>query len=354
MNYNTVEINKKNLLNNLKILKSIKNNKICMTIKANAYSHDIVKISKIAQLSKIVSYLGVYSIEEAIILRKNNINLPILIYGFINEDFKEKLISYNLEIFISSKKQLISLLNKDEYKLKIHIMVNTGLNREGIDKKDLEDLIDFAKEKAFIKGLASHFIASEKSSFLGTNNKQIEIFKECIAILKSKDIKDFETHIDNSEGIINYKDIFTMSRPGLACYGYGSLLKLKPVLELKSTIVFIKEIEANQGVSYHHSYISKGKTLLGIVPFGYADGINKSLENNLKVLINDKEYEQVGDICMNQMMICIDKSIKIGDKVTIISNSKLGDSAKTIALKTNNCIYEVLTSIKNHIPRIII
>ena len=154
---------------------------------------------------------------------------------------------------------------------------------------------------------------------------------------------------------------FDMVRVGLSMYGYNPLglrdndLSLRPALNLKAKVAFIRTIEKGVGVSYGSKFVSSRKTKLAVLSIGYADGILRNLSGKIKIIHNQKFYQQVGSITMDQMMVDVTDSneIKIGDTVLLLGS----EGTKTIspiewARKSNTIPWEILCSFKNRLPRV--
>lgn len=337
-------INEKQLLKNFEEIKKLldEKKKICAMVKADAYGHGIEKISKI--LINKVDFLGVSNINESIIIRKLRQDIKILIVGK-TYCFKECL-ENNISFIIDSLEHFESLLNfmkldnSREKCINIHIKVNTGMNRLGINSIDeFKNIYRIAKIKGInIEGITTHFSTADcdKRFF----EKQVKIFKRFL-----QEIPKDENPIINiggsaildkkNEEII--KDLnFDMVRVGIALYGYNAeniSKKIKPILKIESKIIKILYLKKEEYLGYSKGFQAKQDMKIGIVPLGYGDGIWRNLSNKgtINVLTKDENFNRhintcaiIGNICMDMFFIDLTNLnfVKEGDKVVIGKDMK--------------------------------
>jgi alanine racemase len=358
-----VEISLSNLSNNLNIVKKIVGNtKVMGVVKANAYGHDLINISKHLEKENI-DYLAVAFVEEGIELRNAGVNTPILVLGAINNDQIPLFLKNSIDLTGSSieKLQAISKCAKDlDLIANVHLKIDTGMNRIGVqwDRVDKFLNIAFTLPNIKIVGIFSHFANS--TSDLDFTNLQLKRFKSVLDIIfnRNKYCKrdDIIIHLSNSGAIANnLKDcFFDMVRPGLMLYGYSPIpsiqSQLKPVMSFKTKVGYFKVIDGGVTVGYDRTYVTKEQTRIVTLPVGYADGYPRSLSNIGKVLIGGKEYTISGRVCMDQCMVDIgmDGEAYNGDDVILFNDmwevSRLADRS----------IYEILCSISQRVPRVLV
>lgn len=324
-------------------------------IKANAYGTYINKRLDIINKFNIVA---VAITNEAIELRQLGYNKEIFILNQPYIDELENILKYNITIGLSSKEFLEELI-KQNINIKVHLEIETGMNRTGININELEDFITKIKQESNIKvtGIYTH-LSSADNDYEYTN-KQLEIFKKALDIAKQHFNTIKYIHTSASNGLLNFKENLTnLVRPGIIMYGYPSytnnLINIKPIASLKSKITFIKEVPANTSIGYNRSYITNKPTKIATIPIGYADGLRRELSNKGKVIINNTLVPIIGKICMDSFMADITtlKDIKIGDDVYIWDNNLI-----TLEELSNNCNtinYEILSTISTRVPRIFI
>lgn len=360
-----LEINLDNLEHNVNQIKSIIPDKckIMAIVKANAYGHGMIEIAK--KLNEIgVQDFAVATLSEGINLRKNNIKGNILILGYTDLKDVEYIIKYDLIQTIVDYEYAKKIEQmKLEDKLKVHIKINTGMNRIGESYKNIDNLIKTYQIKNIeILGTYSHLCVADslKNGDVEFTNEQINNFFECIDKIKSLGYDTGKIHIQASYGILNYTNLnCDFVRPGIIMYGVYNedepkvKLDLRPVLSLKSRITSVKEIEEQESVSYGRTFIAKTNKKIATVSIGYADGYPRNLSNkNVKVMINGGYAEVIGRICMDQLIIDVSKIEEIhqGDIVTLIGEQK-EISAETIANKADTITNELLSRLGSRLGR---
>ena len=348
-----------NLKNNVKYLKSISNGSILMpVVKANAYGHGVIEISKELYKSGI-KCVCVATILEVIELLNAKIGLDVLHLGKLCYDSLSKYSNKHVILTINCIEDInqINLYAKNNNKkFRCHIKVDTGMNRMGCKPGDFKDIYAAAlnSESIFLEAVYSHLACSDDVTS-NHNIFQLKIFEEIISFIKDDCIK---LHLLSSGGLFNYNDYFyDLVRPGISIYGVSPLRKinhnLKPVMELIAPVVLFKNILRGEKVGYGCTYIAESDINIAIVQLGYADGLNKNFEIDGTVFVNDKEYPIVGRISMDLFAInCYDNNLNLKDEVTIWG----GDSQKTrleyISNKHNLLPYIYLTNLSNRVKRI--
>ncbi len=345
------EINLKNLYENYKNIKNIiKNKEIIPVVKANAYGHGVIEVVRYL-VDKGVTYFAVSLLEEALEIRKEFKDIDILIMGIVQR--KDFLVASknNLTITISNFDQLIDLNNLNN-KLKVHLKVDTGMNRLGVKStKDILEIFETLKTNEFIdlEGIYTHFATADNNKEI--YDKQLLRFKEILNFLTY----DFKMiHMSNSSSMIKYEakvDFTTHTRLGISLYGLTldeETKFLKNTYSLVSYISEIKQLEPGDKVGYGATYTAETQETIGILPIGYADGFIRQNQGG-DVEINNKLYKIIGRICMDQMIIKIDDSVTKDDKVILFGNLISIDEVAT-RLKTIN--YEIICQITYRVPKI--
>jgi len=356
-------VNLDNLEHNFKKIKSLlrPETKILVTVKADAYGHGLIPVSK-RLVANGVDFFGVASIDEGIKLRKAGIKIPILVLGLILKKHIQPLFDYCLtptvcdEDFAQALDTRARKLNK---KLSLHIKVDTGMGRIGILHDDAFALVKkiHKLKSIIIEGIFTHF------PFADLNRKftdfQIKLFNKLVADLKKSGIIIPLVHAANSIGLIYYKDShFTMVRPGLVIYGLhpkeGLRINLKPVLSLKTRVIFVKQVPAGYGISYGHAYVTRCTTRIVTLPIGYGDGYPRNLSNLASVLIGGRRFKISGRICMDQIMVDVGtQKPQIGDEVVLIGRQvKQRITVEELANLSGTIPYEIVCGLGSRIPRI--
>lgn len=339
--------------------------KFMLVVKANAYGHGIRLISEIAEKAG-ADWLGVTSAAEAIDVRETGTQVPLLCF-FEPENREEalELIYRDVSFNVFSEKSLSLAVNAAQVAQKparIHIKINTGMNRLGSSSdKALEILTNaLASKSVIVEGLWTHLATSElpDSEFAIHQINEFEKLKKSVKKLTPS----IMFHAANTGGALFYPSArFDMVRVGIGAYGYypsagyeksQTDLKLEPVLRLKTRVTAVRRINPGEGVSYGLKWRADRKTCIGIVAAGYADGIPYSASGKIFVSYKGKLCPQIGSICMDQFAVDFKDTIpEIDDEVEIISPVY---TAEDIAIAAGTITYEVLTRIGTRVHRAIV
>ena len=328
---NVIELSSKNLLSNYKYLSSLNPKiKVVPVLKSSAYGHGIREIGKI--LDQVgAPFFCVDSIYEGYELLKAGVKTPILIMGYIDpENLKVKRLPFSYAVY---SREFTLKVNKYQPGAKIHIFVDTGMRREGIEVSDLEDFISFIKDKTTLKidGLMSHFAMAEKPNNTQTKN-QVKNFNHAKEVIERIGVPVRYFHFGASSGLLNNKklgQIGNVARVGIATYGIGSS-KLKPVLRLATKIIQVKTLEKGKSIGYDFIFTANKKMTVGILPIGYYDGVDRRLSNLGFVRIGKKYCRILGRVSMN--ITAIDLSS--------IPHPKVGQEAEVFGREGKNSILE--------------
>lgn len=364
-----IEINTKNLEYNINQIKQIipKTTKIMAVVKANAYGHDSIIISK--KLQEIgINDFAVATLQEAITLRENNITGNILILGYTEPEELQKAIDNNIMQTIVDNDYAKSVLKANlQGKLKCHVKINTGMNRIGEFYDDFTALIEIYQNPALqIEGTFTHLCVSDSDKIEDINftKEQINRFDKAIEFIKNQGINPGKLHTQASYGTINYTNCeYDYVRMGILMYGINASydcynkynVEFKPVMAVKSKVTSIKYINPEETVSYGRTFKADNKIKIASVGIGYADGVPRALSNILIVKINNKKYHQIGRICMDQLMIEIndENPIAIGDEVILIDPNESKDlTLEDWAKLTNTITDEIICQFTIRLKRI--
>lgn len=344
-------------------------------VKANAYGHGDYIVNDLIKGG--INYLAVSSLEEAISVRKYNKEIPILVLEPISLEYLKVIEDNNVTITIESLKYIEELSKlKIKDKLKVHLKLDTGMNRLGFKEKDkVTKAVKLLKENKSInlEGIYTHIGTSGISDIY--YDKSIHKFEELTSDINLKEIEI--VHINRSITLVHHKKypFETGVRLGIAMYGFSQSLpkptgirKLKRDLLLKrlgisesilsnnlnlhtafslySEVMSIRNVKKGEYVGYGANYIADKDIVVATVPIGYNDGMKQGMKY---VSINNKNYEIIGDICMDMIAVKADETIKLYDKVEIFGNNI---SIKEVARRTNSNAYHLLTGITNRVPRL--
>lgn len=357
------EVNLKSLAFNLNQVKKLLSAKtlILATIKADGYGHGLIPVARKLAASG-VDYFGVASIDEGIKLRAAGIKIPVLILGLILKEDIIPLVDYKLIPTICSYDLALKLDRLGQrlaQRIKVHIKVDTGMGRIGLNQQETLKFIRRVRRLKFIEieGIFTHFALAD------TNKKftagQINSFNQLISQLEAEGIHIPLAHAANSMGLLAYRQShFNMVRPGLVLYGLypktGLKINLKPILSLKTKVMYVKKVAKGRGISYGHIYITKKKTTIITLPIGYGDGYPRNLSNIGSILVKGKRFKICGRICMDQIMVDVgDLKVRLGDEVVLIGKQgKDRISAEELARQCKTIPYEIVCGLGNRIPRV--
>ena len=344
-----LEINKSNLKKNLKIVRSINKNLICV-IKDNAYGLGIENILPILLENK-CDYFAVAYIEEAVKIQKllenlklknQNGKIKVMALNYVKPENLGDAIRNNIELTVFNFSQLLDYLKiLDEFfenmTLKIHIKVNSGMNRLGFDKNEILELVKIVKKynlnnksknRLEIISIFSHISDAENQA---ETEKQVEKYEKILKIFSQNNVRYKYSHLQASPLLFKYgkKYNYDFARIGMALYGMEPLstdVGLLDVITVKSKIINIRNVKKNDKVSYGSKGIVKHDSKIGIVAIGYAHGLQKQIENSREayVLVNGQKAKIIGEICMDMIFVDLTdiENVEVNDEVVIIGSQK--------------------------------
>ena len=355
-----VEINLENVSHNMKEIRkqTPEGVKLLAVVKADAYGHGSVMLAP-TLLASGADMLGVASIDEGVDLRQAKINCDILVLGAVPVWAVESALKADLIISIFSKEHLEACkqaFDRTGKRPKVHIKLDTGMNRIGISTEDAVNFINQVKKCDYLdfRGIFTHLANAEDRQ-----KTQIQIDR-WNSVISQIDTKGLTLHILNTAGAMCY-DVpnSNMRRAGIGIYGLypdlpneGEIKKpnLKPVMSLKARIVNIHNAKDGEGVSYGHTFVANGTKKIATVPLGYADGIPRKLSNKIYGTLNGIEVPQIGNITMDQMMFDITGvDANLGDVISLIDEKHTID---TWAKITDTINYELTCRLKVRLPRV--
>ena len=357
-----VEVNLDSIEKNiLQFKKYLKNGaKLFAVVKADAYGHGAVMIAPILIASG-VDFLGVSSIDEALQLREAKINTPILILGAVPVWSFDWAVSNNISVSIFSDEHIEACkqaFEKNGIKPKVHVKIDTGMNRIGVRTEDAVGFIKKVQSSDFIdlEGVFTHFSTAESKSFSQEQYKKFKAVIDCI------DSEDLLIHCCNTSAVVSYENFdYNMARVGIGIYGLQPDIvsgmnppDLKQAISLRGRITNIHIAKANEGVSYSHTFETTKTTKIATIPLGYADGVPRGLSNRIFGILNGKKVKQIGSITMDQMMFDIsDCEASEGDIITLLGEDN-GEfvSVDEWAKILNTIHYEVTCALRVRLPRV--
>ena len=361
------EIDLDNLLFNFQsIQKKVPLLKLLTVLKADGYGQGSVQIAKTLEEAG-SDYFAVALPEEALQLRRNGISSPILILGMIAPEWIPLMLEHDITITIGdwdSALQYVSVI-PEEKTLNIHICLDTGMNRIGLNPENaVEQIRKLADFPAFeIEGIWTHFPAADDLNEQEFTRKQISTFHSIIHQLEQLDIHIPWRHYANSDAIACFPpellDGTNMARPGIILYGtinYSSYgLEARPVTALRARIMKIHPVRKGESVSYARTWYAQRDSLIATIGIGYGDGLPRALSNKISCLVHGQKIPQVGRISMDQMMLDVTDIPQVtrGDIATLVGT----DGDETISVKDISSLLgtgssEFLSQLGKRIPRV--
>ncbi|MDD2624836.1 MAG: alanine racemase [Candidatus Riflebacteria bacterium] len=362
------EVNLKNISDNItNIRKAIGSEpKILIAVKADAYGHGAVEVSKMAQEIG-VDWLGIATVPEAIELREAGITLPILKLSHLFEEEAEAAINYDVTTAVSSieNAEMLNRIAKSLNKTcSVHLKIDTGMGRIGVsvdEASKLADTVLHGCSNLSLTGIFTHLPVSDDTNKTFTQ-RQIAKFKKCVTEIEEKMQFKFPlVHCANSGGVLAHPEsTFSMVRPGIMIYGFypssdiEHSINLKPALSFKTRVSFVKFVTKGCSIGYGRTWIAPEDSWVATFPAGYADGFNRLFSNKGRVLINGNSYPVIGRVCMDQSMCLLGSStdVKVGDEVVLIGKSEKEEiTAYEWADKLDTITYEVTCQINKRVKR---
>lgn len=354
-NETILAVNLEKLKHNFNYLKSCltPKTKIIGVVKAFAYGHGDIEIAK-----KLDS-LGVYALwvtdfEEGVILRKSGIKTKIIVANPGIKSYNE-IIANKLDVVIYNTR-LLKLYSTKKNKINIHIKFNTGMNRYGFSKNDLDFIIDILKSSSHLKllSICSHLACADKKEKNDFTLNQLNMFNTISSIFEKKLERIVLKHILNSHGLLNFPNYqLDIVRLGIGLYGCMENTNLIQIGSLKSVITQTRNIKEGDSIGYGKSFIAEKKMTISMVPVGYADGLNRKLSNGVgKVIINQKICPIIGKISMGNFIVDTSEiNAHEGDSVEIFGeNLPVNNIAKSI----DTIPYEVYATLNRRLKRVYI
>lgn len=351
-----------------KIRESVGNEcKILIAVKANAYGHGAVRVSKMAERIG-VDWLGVATVPECVELRQAGVSLPILKFSPAFPEEMEAALSNDLTLAVCDADNircLDDIARSMGRKARVHLKIDTGMGRVGVDPDDTlamaSDIIRNRKN-IILEGAFTHLPISDAADTTFTRN-QVASFRKLVVTLESElNYKIPLVHCANSGAILGHPEArLDMVRPGIMIYGYRpdpetpATIPLKPGLSFKTRVSFIKRVAEGTSIGYGRTWFAPENTYVATFPAGYADGFNRLFSNSGRVLINGRSYPVVGRVCMDQSMADLGTTtdVKVGDEVVLIGKSHDAEiSAYEWEQKLKTITYEVTCQINSRVQRI--
>jgi alanine racemase len=375
-----IALDREAVQNNITFLKKKigKNTRISAVVKANAYGHGIEQMVPLFE-EEGIDHFSVFDFPEAMRVYKSRTReSTIMIMGWISDTDLEATIDCGLEFFVFNVERLtqaIDCATKLNTKAKIHLNVETGMNRLGLETCDLKEvirLIEQHHEVLDIRGVCTHLAGPESVANYKRIINQLKRFNQILSFLSTNEITPEYRHVSNSAAAFVYpKAKMNLVRIGIMLYGFWSSPEtfmtytlerknktdpLKRILSWQSSIMSLKTIKEGEFVGYGNSYLTQKEAKVAIVPIGYSIGYNRSLSNKGRVLVNGCRCGVIGMVNMNMIMVDVTdvEDPKVGDEVVIIGwQNGLEIKVSSFSNISNELNYEILAHLPQRIERIV-
>lgn len=340
--------------------------RILIAVKANAYGHGAVEVSRMAEATGTADALGVATVPEGLDLRQAGIALPILKLGPTFPWEMEAAVAGDLTLAVCSPAEAEALAQAAAAAgktAKAHLKVDTGMGRVGVAPEAAPGLAGrlAALPGVELEGVFTHLPVSDEADPASTR-VQIDRFRAVAEAVQAAAGRPLTVHCANSGAVLGHAyGWMDLVRPGIMIYGFypdagtPRSLPLKPGMSVLTRISFVKRVAAGTRIGYGGTWIAPRDTWIGTLPAGYADGFNRLFSNRGRVLIEGRSYPIVGRVCMDQSMVDLgpDTAVKVGDEVVLLGRS--GGEAITAdewAEQLGTITYEVTCQINGRVARV--
>jgi alanine racemase len=340
---------------------------VMAVVKADGYGHGAVAVGRTA-LAAGAAELGVATIDEALALRRDGIDSPVLAWLHApGTDFGPAL-ETDVQLAVSSVRQLGEVLDAVERTGRtatITVKVDTGLSRNGVSAAEYPEVLSVLRRAQAdgairLRGIMSHLVHGDDPDN-PFNDLQAQRLIDMAAHAREQGVRYEIAHLSNSPAAMTRPDLaFDMVRPGIAVYGQTPIpergdMGLRPAMTLKCPVVLVRSVRAGDGVSYGHTWIAQHDTTLALLPIGYADGVFRTLSGRIDVLINGRPRRSVGRICMDQFVVDLgpgEVDVAEGDDAILFGPGTQGEpTAQDWADLLGTINYEVVTSPRGRVTR---
>ena len=342
--------------------------RIVAVIKADGYGHGAEAISRLIEDYEYIWGFATATAEEAIQLKDAGIEKPVLILGLVFEEYFQELIRKDVRLTVCEydvAKILSDEAVRQGRQVHIHIALDTGMSRIGyqVTEEAANEMAQIARlPHMMVEGIFTHFARADEADKAFTFY-QMEQFKKMIAMMDARNVTIPIHHCSNSAGIVEIPEAnMNMVRAGITLYGLWpsdevdkAAITLKPALELKSHVAYVKCLEAGRAISYGGTYTTETDRLIATIPVGYGDGYCRGLSNKGSVLIHGRRAPICGRICMDQFMADVTDipDVQIGDEVTLIGKDGTEEiTMEEVGTLSGRFNYEFVCDLGKRVPRV--
>jgi alanine racemase len=341
---------------------------VMAVVKADGYGHGMLPCAK-ASVEAGADWLGVAFLDEALALRADGVQVPILAWLVAPGEDLVAAADAGVDVGISAGWGLdaaVAAADVTGRPTRVHLKVDTGLGRAGVTATEWPELADAAAKRVAdgtvdVVGVWSHLAYADAPGH-PTIARQLAAFQEALAVAERAGLRPQLRHLANSAATLALPDThFDLVRPGVAVYGLSpgtdvgtaASLGLRPAMRLTARLALVKQVPAGQGVSYGHRYTTSSPTTLALVPLGYADGVPRHATNLGPVQINGRRFTVSGAVCMDQFVVDVgDHPVAAGDEAVLFGPGDDGEpTAEDWAAAIGTINYEIVTRVGPRVPR---
>lgn len=322
---------------------------IIAVVKADAYGHGAVEVSRALANSPAVEMLGVSSVEEGLELRESGVSAPVLVMGVMRDCQAADAVKAGLTPSVFTENCLASLSRAASgcgREVGCHLKIDTGMGRLGTSRKDALILAEKARGMGGLRldGLFTH-LAHSSAPLREPTLAQVAEFNSVASELEKAGVSPRLKHLANSAAVQRFPESFAdMVRPGIMLYGSSfDGAGLSPVMRVKTSVVRLREMGAGKSIGYGGTFTTKNRSLLATVPVGYRDGYFRSLSNRAKVSVNGVPAPVVGEVCMDFTTVDVTgvRGVGVGSEVVLFGDEVV--SVDDVARWAGTIPYEVMT-----------
>jgi alanine racemase len=342
---------------------------VMAVVKADGYGHGLLPSAR-AALAGGAAWLGVAFLEEALALRLNGVDAPLLAWLFSPEEDLETPVRETIDLGVYSEAELAraaAAARATGVTARLHLKADTGLSRGGATVADWPSLCRAARAaeadgSVRVVGLWSHFAHADGGPDHPFARHQVQVFTDAVEIAERAGLRPDVRHLANSAATLTAPHAhFDLVRPGVSVYGLSPVPQLgapadyglRPAMTFASTVALTKRVPAGSGVSYLHRYVTDREATLALVPLGYADGVPRAGTNVLPVQHRGVRRTVAGTVCMDQFLLDVgDDAAEAGDEVLLFGPGDQGEpTAQEWADVLGTIDYEIVTRIGARVPR---
>jgi len=362
---NRIEVSRSALLYNYDLLAKASGLELIPVVKSDGYGHGVGLVSKVLS-ERNPPYVAVNDIREAKEVRET-CDQPVLILGVVDAKDLNELKCDKVAIYVHEK-QFIKELADSGKLIKIHLDVDTGMKRYGIEVGEIDEYLDLIEQNdnILLDGVSTHLADGNASSF-AFSKQQAEKFDVVVEQVLARGFEPKHIHIANAPGFSKMHSKHANAfRPGIAIYGVNPLGEedpnhavmtgVHPAMKLISTVTKIRKLVAGESVSYDRTFVAEKEMTIATIPLGYFEGLPRSLSNEGSLKHGEDFLPIVGQVCMNHTMLDITaKDIKVGDEITVISSDKLdSNSIEQLSKDYYFFSYGLLVKMNSYLPRVLV